>query len=122
VDQVVYVSDARAVLACRAAVREYGLLLGGTSGHVLAAMAGDAHRFDRDSVVLGISPDLGDKYLDTVYSPEWAAARLGLPAEPAEDRLRPLCGPVSEAIAARDGRPGDREDDRPLVSDLGSSR
>lgn len=112
IDRVVFVQERDAVLACHAAARDHGLLLGGSSGHVLAAMTADHDRFDSDSVVLGISPDLGDKYLDTVYSPEWVAEHFGLITGPTPHPPRPLCGPIKEVIEAHTTRLLGAEADR----------
>jgi N-(2-amino-2-carboxyethyl)-L-glutamate synthase len=70
-DRVVAVSEDRTVAACLAFVREYHLLVGGSTGTVLAAVRQLAPEFRHGDTIVAISADLGDKYLDTVYDPAW---------------------------------------------------
>jgi cysteine synthase A len=73
----VLIPEADAVRMCRRLAREYGLLLGGSTGTVLAAVVGMAARIDSGDSVLAISPDLGERYLDTIYNDSWVVTRLG---------------------------------------------
>jgi cysteine synthase A len=52
-------------------VRDYHLLVGGSTGTVLAAVQKLASEFKPGETIVAISADLGDKYLDTVYNPAW---------------------------------------------------
>jgi 2,3-diaminopropionate biosynthesis protein SbnA len=70
-DQIVAVSEERTVEACLSFVRDYHLLVGGSTGTVLAAIQELAPEFRRGDTIVAISPDLGEKYLDTVYDPTW---------------------------------------------------
>jgi len=70
-DKVVAVSEARTVEACLNFVRDHHMLVGGSTGTVLAAIQQLAPEFGRGDTIVAISPDLGEKYLDTVYNPEW---------------------------------------------------
>jgi N-(2-amino-2-carboxyethyl)-L-glutamate synthase len=70
-DQIVAVSEERTVEACLSFVRDYHLLVGGSTGTVLAAIQELAPEFRRGDTIVAISPDLGGKYLDTVYDPTW---------------------------------------------------
>jgi cysteine synthase A len=45
--------------------------VGGSTGTVLAAVRQLAPEFAPGDVVVAISADLGEKYLDTVYDPAW---------------------------------------------------
>jgi hypothetical protein len=47
------------------------LLVGGSTGTVLAAVQQLAPEFARGDTIVAISPDLGEKYLDTVYDSAW---------------------------------------------------
>ena len=47
------------------------VLVGGSTGTVLAAVQQLAPEFRRGDTVVAISPDLGEKYLDTIYNPAW---------------------------------------------------
>ncbi|WP_165984762.1 2,3-diaminopropionate biosynthesis protein SbnA [Streptomyces sp. YIM 98790] len=93
-DQVVVVSEADTVQACRALAKERGLLAGGSTGSVLAALRRESRRIPHGSVVVAISPDLGMHYLDTIYDDEWVARRwphllaAGTPAPAAKDVSR----------------------------------
>ncbi|QGV82450.1 2,3-diaminopropionate biosynthesis protein SbnA [Streptomyces ficellus] len=75
VDEVVLVPEARAVEMCRMLAEERGLLLGGSSGTVLAAVAEKAKEIPAGSVVVALSPDFGERYLETVYNDDWVAER-----------------------------------------------
>jgi N-(2-amino-2-carboxyethyl)-L-glutamate synthase len=77
VDEVVHVSEPDAVAAChRLAAR--GFLFGGSTGTVVSGAARwlDAHG-GRDVVAVTISPDLGERYLDTVYQADWVRDTYG---------------------------------------------
>jgi cysteine synthase A len=82
-DRIVYVPEIEAVRMCHRLARQHGLMVGGSTGSVLAAVAADATRFRPDSVVVAVSPDLGDKYLDTIFAPEWVEKHFGGDAVPA---------------------------------------
>jgi hypothetical protein len=71
------VSEPDAVIACRQVATGHGLLLGGSTGTVLAAVRASRHRIAPGSRVLAISPDHGHTYLDTVYDDGWVDARFG---------------------------------------------
>ena len=70
-DRIVEVSEAKTVEACLSFVRDYHLLVGGSTGTVLAAVQQLAPEFRSGDTIVAISPDLGEKYLDTVYDPIW---------------------------------------------------
>ena len=73
-DNVVAVSEEETIEACLSFVRDYHLLVGGSTGTVLAAVQRLASEFMRGDMIVAISPDLGEKYLDTVYDPAWVEA------------------------------------------------
>jgi cysteine synthase A len=98
-DHIVYVSEVDAIRMCHRLARRHGLLLGGSSGSVLAAIASEAAQFGPSSVIVAISPDLGDKYLDTVYSPDWLMKSYGLAADDLENGAPAgPCEPLSHVI------------------------
>jgi len=76
-DRIVEVSEAKTVEACLSFVRDYHLLVGGSTGTVLAAIKQLAGEFQPGDVIVAISPDLGEKYLDTVYDPIWVDHAIG---------------------------------------------
>ena len=70
-DRIVAVSEEKTVEACLSFLRDYHLLVGGSSGTVLAAVKQLAPEFRRGDTIVAISADLGEKYLDTIYDPAW---------------------------------------------------
>jgi cysteine synthase A len=70
-DKVVTIEEGATVEACVSFVRDHHLLVGGSTGTVLAAVRQLSSEFRPGETIVAISPDLGDKYLDTVYDPAW---------------------------------------------------
>jgi N-(2-amino-2-carboxyethyl)-L-glutamate synthase len=70
-DRIVTVDERKTVDACVSFLRDYHLLVGGSSGTVLAAVKQLGPEFRRGDTIVAISADFGDKYLDTVYNPAW---------------------------------------------------
>lgn len=89
-DGVLHVDEADAIRMCRTLARA-GFLFGGSTGTVLAG----AKRW-LDSVGLpdvnavAISPDLGERYLDTVYDDAWVAEHYGAEVLSSLSRTHPL--------------------------------
>src|SRR5205823_739444 len=71
IDEVVSVSDREAVDGCRALAISEGILAGGSSGAVVAAIERLRPRFPAEWQVLTVLPDRGDRYLDQVYDDAW---------------------------------------------------
>jgi 2,3-diaminopropionate biosynthesis protein SbnA len=100
VHRIVYVPEIDAIRMCLWVARRHGLMIGGSSGSVLAAIAADAQQFAAGSTIVAISPDLGDKYLDTIFSPEWVDKHFGIGAATLDARAPAPAGePLSEVIA-----------------------
>ena len=70
-DRIVSVDEETTVESCLSFVRDHHLLVGGSTGSVLAAVRQLAGEFEPGDVIVAISADLGEKYLDTVYDPAW---------------------------------------------------
>ena len=90
IDDVVYVSEADTVRAChRLAAR--GFLFGGSTGTVLSGAQRwlDEHRPEGDVRAVAIAPDLGERYLDTLFHASWVREMFGI--EP------PAGSPISAA-------------------------
>lgn len=102
--RIVYVAERDAIRMCHWLARRHGLLLGGSTGSVLAAIAADGRHFDADSAIVAISPDLGDKYLDTVYSPEWVSRHFGNGETALDEWLPASAGEPLSALIARQSR------------------
>ena len=70
-DRIVVVNEGETIEACRSFVRDHHLLVGGSTGTVLAAVQQLAPDFSRGDIIVAVSADLGEKYLDTIYDPTW---------------------------------------------------
>ncbi|MFJ4624948.1 2,3-diaminopropionate biosynthesis protein SbnA [Streptomyces sp. NPDC088847] len=77
VDEVVLVDERDAVRMCRRLAREHGLPLGGSTGSVLAALEAIADEIPAGSRVVVLSPDMGDRYVKTIYDDMWVADTFG---------------------------------------------
>ena len=86
-DRVVSISEERTIETCLSFVRDRHLLVGGSTGAVLAAVQELAPEFAPGDTIVAISPDLGDKYFDTVYDPAWVE---NVSSSQAEGRLAPI--------------------------------
>ncbi|ARF56141.1 2,3-diaminopropionate biosynthesis protein SbnA [Streptomyces gilvosporeus] len=75
VDEVIVIPEADAVEMCRTLATERGLLLGGSSGTVLSAVQEKGKDIPEGSTVVALSPDFGERYLETVYDDSWVASR-----------------------------------------------
>ncbi|MDP9616455.1 2,3-diaminopropionate biosynthesis protein SbnA [Streptomyces demainii] len=82
------VPEPETIRTCRRVARDHGLLVGGSTGTVLAAVRAARDLIPAGSRVLAISPDMGDRYLDTVYDDEWVISRYGPGALHEEAELR----------------------------------
>jgi N-(2-amino-2-carboxyethyl)-L-glutamate synthase len=71
------VAEADTVAMCRYLARSNGILAGGSTGTVLSAVHAWRDRLPADATVVAISPDLGERYLDTVYDDAWVRERFG---------------------------------------------
>jgi 2,3-diaminopropionate biosynthesis protein SbnA len=69
-DELLMVPEHQTLSVCHEFARR-GLLLGGSTGTVLAAIRQYESRIEHDACIVAISPDMGDRYLDTIYSEDW---------------------------------------------------
>lgn len=74
-DELVMISEEDAIQMCHSLAKN-GLLLGGSSGTVLSAVQQLAVHIPRGSCVVAIAPDMGDRYMDTIYNPSWIRQRF----------------------------------------------
>ena len=72
VDKTVVASEERTVTACQMLLEHTGWLLGGSSGSVFSAVLDSQDEFSPGDTVVAVCADLGERYLDSVYSKEWA--------------------------------------------------
>jgi N-(2-amino-2-carboxyethyl)-L-glutamate synthase len=71
VDEVVMVEEADTIRTCHRLARR-GFLFGGSTGTVVSGATSWLARNGRDDLTaVTIAPDLGERYLDTVYQPNW---------------------------------------------------
>lgn len=75
IDEGVKVSDAVAFNTARWLARRFGVLVGGSSGGVVDVAVRRAANDDAERVVVALTADAGEKYLDTVFDDEWMGAR-----------------------------------------------
>jgi cysteine synthase A len=77
VDEVINVEEADTVRACHRLAR-HGFLFGGSTGTVVSgAMAWLAEHGSPRMTSAAIAPDLGERYLDTIYQPNWVQDLYG---------------------------------------------
>ncbi len=78
VDEVVMVAEPETIRICRRLARR-GFLFGGSTGTVVAGATAWLARnpLPQDSRAVAIAPDLGDRYLDTVYQDQWVSDLYG---------------------------------------------
>lgn len=77
-DDLVVVPEWESVRECRWLARTTGLLAGGSTGTVLAAVRRRAASFAPGATVVALATDLGERYLGSVYDDEWVVqAGLG---------------------------------------------
>jgi 2,3-diaminopropionate biosynthesis protein SbnA len=77
VDEVVRVEEADTIRACHRLARR-GFLFGGSTGTVVSgALSWLADHDARERTAVAIAPDLGERYLDTIYQTAWLHALYG---------------------------------------------
>ena len=76
IDDLVLVKEEETIKMCRELLRQKTLLVGGSTGTVLAGINAYAHKLDTATNIVAISPDLGDRYLETIYNDRWVSERF----------------------------------------------
>ena len=77
IDEVVRVDEADTIRACHRLARR-GFLFGGSTGTVVSGAMDWLSRHDAGGLTaVAIAPDLGERYLDTVYQTNWIEAIYG---------------------------------------------
>jgi N-(2-amino-2-carboxyethyl)-L-glutamate synthase len=72
------VPEADTIAMCRFLAQSNGILAGGSTGTVLSAVLKWRERMPAGATVVVISPDLGERYLDTIYDNAWVEERFGV--------------------------------------------
>jgi cysteine synthase len=71
VDEVIHVPESEAIRACHRLAR-HGFLFGGSTGTVVSAATAWLDEYGSpDLTAVAVAPDLGERYLDTVYQANW---------------------------------------------------
>lgn len=93
IDDVILVSEMDTIRTCRQLQRN-GFLFGGSTGTVVCGALRwlAEHAPHGDLTAVAIAPDLGERYLDTIYDDEWVVDHLGIDAlaEPGSGTRRQL--------------------------------
>jgi len=77
IDDVVLVEEPDTVRACHRLARS-GFLFGGSTGTIVSGAVEWLTRHDmREYTAVAIAPDLGERYLDTIYQSKWLADLYG---------------------------------------------
>ncbi|MFC9285573.1 2,3-diaminopropionate biosynthesis protein SbnA [Streptomyces sp. NPDC057052] len=77
VDDMELVAETDTVRTCRWLARRYGFFAGGSTGSVVQAVLRRAPELPPGSSVVAVSPDLGDRYVQTIYNDDWVAETFG---------------------------------------------
>ncbi|MBC2656611.1 2,3-diaminopropionate biosynthesis protein SbnA [Pseudomonas sp. MSSRFD41] len=77
IEHIEFVDEVETIRMCRSVAQDYGLLLGGSTGTVLAAVKRLGAQIPAGEEVVVISPDMGERYLETIYSDKWCDANFG---------------------------------------------
>ncbi len=70
VDDVIHVPEVQTIRMCRE-LAACGALVGGSTGTVLSAVRQSSFQLRSHHRVVALSPDMGDKYVDTIYADDW---------------------------------------------------
>ena len=77
VDEVVLVEEADTIRTCRR-LAKHGFLFGGSAGTVVFAAINWLKQHNAtDVTAVAIAPDLGERYVDTIYNNEWVQEHFG---------------------------------------------
>jgi 2,3-diaminopropionate biosynthesis protein SbnA len=76
VDEIVIVDEKSTVDTCYKILDLNGLLVGGSTGTVLNAIYQIKDRFLPTDVIVTISPDFGERYLNTIYDSNWIKEKI----------------------------------------------
>ena len=71
VSKVIHVSEEDTIACCYDLLNKFGMLAGASTGSVLSAIKAFEDELTPNSTIVAISPDLGDGYLQSLYSAEW---------------------------------------------------
>lgn len=75
IDDVIYASESETIAMCRELGRK-GMLVGGSTGSVMAGVRKLAGHIQSGDIIVAISPDMAEKYLDSIYDDNWVKERF----------------------------------------------
>jgi cysteine synthase A len=116
VDEVVLVEETDTIKACRRLARR-GFLFGGSTGTVVSG----ANRWLADHapsspVAVALAPDLGERYLDTIYHDEWVRDLYGESVLERGPQALVSCPTGNDGPSPVDARPVPRQRPVPVSS------
>jgi cysteine synthase A len=76
IDGLCRVPEKDTVAICRSVTHQYGILIGGSTGSVLAAIIQQQESIPKGSIIVAIAADLGERYLDSIYDDEWVRSHF----------------------------------------------
>lgn len=77
VDEAVHVEEADTIRTCRSLAKK-GFLFGGSTGTIVSGATSWLAAHDTQGLTpVAIAPDLGERYLDTIYQANWVQALYG---------------------------------------------
>lgn len=87
IHKVIHINDQEAISGCHMLLRREAILAGGSSGALVSAIQHMAPTIEKNANCVLILCDRGERYLDTIYNPEWVKHHFG--ALPPLDNLMP---------------------------------
>lgn len=84
-DMVIHVSDLACVQGCHDLLHYESVMAGASSGGVISAIQRMAPSIPAGSICVAILPDRGERYLNTVYNPDWIEQHLNSLSLTSED-------------------------------------
>ncbi|KDM93430.1 2,3-diaminopropionate biosynthesis protein SbnA [Photobacterium galatheae] len=71
-DEIIHVPEVDTIRMCNNMAKQ-GLLFGGSTGTILSGVEKYKDFIPKNSTVVALSPDYGERYLDTIYSNNWVS-------------------------------------------------
>jgi len=97
-DHIIMIPEIETLRMCRWMAQRHGLLVGGSTGTVLCGVRRHVKMLGAEATIVAISPDFGDRYIDTLYSDAWVAQRFD--NHEAETPMGPASQHARGAVAA----------------------
>lgn len=79
VDDVLWIEERETINSCQQILKKYGLLVGGSTGSVLAATSHyfRENKLNKGAVIVVISPDFGQAYMNSIFNDDWVVNNFG---------------------------------------------